>query len=220
MGSDKVTSRVITAQTEADRKERYRVVFPGQHEMRILKSAGLIGSVGMSVGGVKIIYHGSPDNQVMIEKKWEDIQRHKSIKMDLNVDGASRGFQWVVSNTNTNAHVESEHKPKPALGITSQREKARLQQCIQTIHLLDDATSSIWATYTHIRSKPGSSIDKSAKWGSVEIRCRAVLLDEGVDMAFVSLMGLVEGYVRMLERDNPGIEKFGGLSGSLFCAVM
>ena len=190
--------------------------------MRILKNGVMIGSVRLEIGGVKIsVSGGDPGQQVGMGRSWGDLQKQQSIKMDLSVDGISRRFQWVVSNTDTRG--DRQDRPKPALGITSQREKARLQQFLQTIHLIDDATESIWATYNHIPTKPGStrsSTDKSAKWGCLEIRCRAVLLDEGVDKAFVSLMALLEGNVKMSGKESPGIEKFGGLSGSLFCCVM
>jgi hypothetical protein len=77
------------------------------------------------------------------------------------------------------------------------------------MRLVDEQEGKEWAAYSHTPGTEGEvkSTSKSGRWGFVEIKCRAIRLDDGVDKAFVSLIALLESYVRLFGRENPEIRE-------------
>ena len=162
---------------------------------------------------------------------YEELQETQRLPLDLCVDGRIRRFWWeVVGREQVDAEKESgrhgdatsglrtDEEFRPAFGIQSQRDKQRQQ--LSELQLIDAETQKVWASYMHDMRKP--SMERSEKWGEVEIKCRAALLDEGVDRALVGLVALVEVYGRLFgsNRQKGGLDGWGVLTGVLFCSVM
>jgi hypothetical protein len=235
-------SRYLSARTD-DGKTRYRVLFPDAKTIRINKvvspanpATGLaegiipIASTTVSSQSLNIAFADG----TVLDTRFEDLQATQKLPFVLVVDGKPQRFSWeVVSKmVESGPHPDEEDKAKgkrrPVLGIQSKRKKEMMQRIVGM--RLVDANGGIWASYVH--PHPGDlqseqqasavqSTGKSGTWGYIEIKTRAVLLDDGVDKAFVALISLLEVYVRLFGGEHPGVDKYGGiLVGVLACEVM
>ena len=216
-----ITQRFVSARTE-DGKERYHISFPSGQEMKIFKgnSVGgqsLIATTMISAIGVKVVFADGEK----VDGRWEEIQEKQRLRLRLRVRGEERAFAWQVVAGEAEEVVEGGRRNTPVMGIESRRKKQQMQRIIG-MRLVDEEEGKVWAGYVHGADKEGDVkiTGKTGRWGYVEIKCRAVMLDDGVDRAFVTLMALLESYVRLFGRENPGLEKWGVLTGVLFCSVM
>jgi hypothetical protein len=236
-------SRYLSAMTD-DGKVRYRVTFPDAKTMRINKvvspanpAAGLaegivpIASTTVSSQSLNIAF---ADGNVL-DTRCEDLNSTQKLPFVLSVDGRPQRFSWeIVSKmVESGPHPDEEDggmgKRRPVLGIQSKRKKEMMQRIVGM--KLVDVNGVVWASYVHPHpgdnAKPeqqGNAVQstgRSGTWGHVEIKTRAVLLDDGVDKAFVVLISLLEVYVRLFGGEHPGVDKYGGiLVGVLACEVM
>lgn len=133
----------------------------------------------------------------LINTHFEDFQTAQKSSFWLKADGKERRFAWeVVSNiVNFNKRAHPDHEAckgmgkRPVLRIESKRRK-EIQPMVGM--KLVDNNEQIWASYVHNHDTAYGvqSTGESGIWGTVGIRCRAVILDEGVDQAFVVLISV------------------------------
>jgi hypothetical protein len=236
------TARYLSARTD-DGKTRYRVTFPDAKTLRINKVISPANPTAGLAEGVVPIATTTVSSQSLniafgdgnlLDTRFEDLQSTQKLPFLLSVDGKPQRFSWEVvskmveSGPHPDAEDKAKGKRRPVLGIQSKRKKEMMQRIVGM--KLVDANGGIWASYVH--PHPGDthseqqasavqSTGKSGTWGHVEIKTRAVLLDDGLDKAFVVLISLLEVYVRLFGGEHPGVDKYGGiLVGVLACEIM
>lgn len=233
-------SRFISARTDPDSKERYYISFhpsrdsqgigTGGQEMQIFKADNSdrhtpLATTKISSTRATVCY----DDGEILQADFAELQETGKFPLKLRVEGLKREFYWEVVVSRRNSEDSSEgdqsqkRSSKPIFGIQSQRKKDIMKRIIG-MRLVDSVNGDIWAGYVHAPQKNAGDtkhISKSGKWGFVEVKARAVRLDDGVDRAFVALISLLESYIRLWGQEAAAAEKWEGLAGAvLLCMVM
>ncbi|ETN39439.1 uncharacterized protein HMPREF1541_05662 [Cyphellophora europaea CBS 101466] len=235
------TARHLSA-SSADGKGRYRVSFPSSMEARVGKVVGGgpgglavqedIASVQYSSRGFKVVEltveAGVKRREVVVlEVGYEELQAQRGMRVGMRVGGVERGLRWVVVGVG-----EEEAGLAPSGGDGRRKsgerggsgrlpagahEKRRQQAAFSALRLVD-AEGNVYAEYSHEVGLP--SVMSEERWGRVSIRSRVVMLDEGVDRAFVTLAALLECYVRIFGQVRKEERHWGNFAGGVACSVM
>jgi hypothetical protein len=98
-----------------------------------------------------------------------------------------------------------------------EHEKRKSRAGFEALRYVDDE-GNVFAEYRNEVGLPAPH--KEELWGTVSLRSRAVLLEDGVDRAFVTLAALLETYVKMFGGSQRPDREWGNLTGSMVCNVM
>lgn len=201
--------------------------------MQIFKADAASGShialatTTISSSGAKIVH---ADGETL-QADFASLQESGRLPLTLRVDGKKGEFYWEVvlsrpsdeSSQDEQSQQQRSKTTRPIFGIKSQRKKDIMQRIIG-MRLVDSVNGDVWAGYIHSASRNAGdikSISRTGRWGFVEVKARAVRLDDGVDRAFVALISLLESYVRLWGEEGAPAEKWEALAGAvLFCSVM
>lgn len=185
--------------------------------------------------------------EALASVEYSSMQQTGNLKLpSLTVEGKDVGMQWEVTtlsdfpSTSSNVSLEdsiedgrrrSAHvvlrEPLSRLrgmGMDT-HEQSRRQAGLSSLHLVDE-DCNIYADYSHKVGLPDLYKDEEV-WGEVRLRARSILIDGGggalsekMDQAFLTLVLLLEAYVRVLGGNKRADRNWGNFAGSAGCEVM
>lgn len=226
--AEPITARVISAKSEPDGKERFHVTFPSVSDIHVYRGEkvkdkssnenDLIGKVRISSESIRITY---PSGE-RTEHLFEELQRTQRLLLPLAMGGATREFNWeIVTQSNATADERRQsHRIGNSNDEAFDEPRRRKEQQLIGLRLADVQQGNVFAGYVHNNDIIKSATERRGKWGYLEVKTRSVLLDEGVEKAFVAMIALLEAYVRLFGKQHPGAKGVGLLAAVFFCTVM
>lgn len=193
-----------------------------------------IARVGLTSRGVKIVEWvmegGQRVKRGSLEVPYGELEGGKGMDVGMRVEGRERGVRWEVvrkepgaddleeeRGRETSRRKSSEKKRLGGRFASDEHERRRQKEAFVALRLVD-REGDVYAEYRHEVGLP--SPNQEERWGQVSVRARAVLLDEGIDRAFITLVALLETYVKMFGLSKREHREWGNLAGSMGCCVM
>jgi hypothetical protein len=234
------SSRSLSA-TTADGKVRYRVQPVSSVESKVVK----VLPSGNQNGGMEtteemaravftsralrvVEFEGARDGagrrreRVVVEVGFEELERTGRLGVGsvMRVQGLERGLGWEVVRgefgEGDGVEGRANGKGRGRFG-NDEHERRRIKAGFEALRLVD-REGNVYAEYHNEVGVPATH--KEERWGMVSVRSRAVLLDDGVDRAFVTLAALLECYVKVFGLSQKEGQHWGNFAGSMGACLL